>query len=53
MLKHPKFQAIQPFKQDVHNLINLLQKASETPPGPVSEAKGVKKSDKIEQIYDM
>lgn len=53
MLKHPKFQAIQPFKQDVHTLINLLQKASETPPGPVSEAKGVKKSEKIESIYEM
>ena len=53
MLKHPKFQAIQPFKQDVHTLINLLQKASETPPGPVAETKGVGKSDKIEQIYEM
>ena len=48
MLKHPKFQAIQPFKQDVHALINLLQKASETPPGPVAETKGLKKSEKIE-----
>ena len=52
-LNQPRLRAISPFKKDVHSLISLLQKAAEAPQGSVAEAKGLDKSEKIEQIYEM